>query len=289
MDWRCFFKPKTPVQTPQKTSTLFPISYTLIYSHVHYFLKHAYSQINENLYAYPLILVFIYFPIWDIKWLIILQVGHICVDLRNVTKIYLTSVNFVLSFDLCIFIYVFIPCRWNTNVGSSNERYQGCNGCIFWCWQFGMTKFIIFLAILSMLSLPCCSFFFSFFSIALSGKSVSHILYSLRRWDLQLFPAWLDMELVLVMAMDLVCHMYSYFSILSNNIKFHLFLTLGICYGMAPPADRYYIAWYADAFLLKSLHCFPFYFSIHVFLFGESFVLTVSRVFLPLSLYLLCY
>ena len=140
----------------------------------------------------------------------------------------------------------------------------------------------------------CCHyhvapFFFSFFSIALSGKSVSHILYSLRRWDLQLFPAWLDMELVLVMAMDLVCHMYSYFSILSNNIKFHLFLTLGICYGMAPPADRYYIAWYADAFLLKSLHCFPFYFSIHVFLFGESFVLTVSRVFLPLSLYLLCY
>lgn len=47
------------------------------------------------------------------------------------------------------------------------------------------------------------------FSVAFGETSVSHILYSLERWEVRVFRAWLDMELVLLMALDLVCHMYS--------------------------------------------------------------------------------
>lgn len=57
-----------------------------------------------------------------------------------------------------------------------------------------------------------------FFSVAFGETSLSHVLYSLGCWELRVLRARLDMELVLAMVLDLVCHIYSFFSIFCQII-----------------------------------------------------------------------
>jgi len=57
-----------------------------------------------------------------------------------------------------------------------------------------------------------------FFSVAFGEISLSHVLYSLGCWEVLVFRARLDMELVFATVLDLVCHIYSYFSIFCHII-----------------------------------------------------------------------